>query len=87
MKFNKDRLLYKDYNWDMVGTTEAEGNILDRTEGYQVLNFINHFMTDYSLETLKSFQKLERMIHDAPHEIIEDKETLTNWILLNWKKK
>lgn len=86
MKFNKDNLQYENYNWDMVGATEAEGNILNRTQGYEILHFINHFMLDYSLETQNSFQKSERMIHDFAPKTLRDKDSLTRWILLNWKK-
>ena len=64
------------------GTDYSE---LNRTEGYEVLYFINHLGTKHwSNPTLGTYQKIEKMIRYAvPHNIRTHKK-IADWIIANW---
>jgi len=94
--FTKEEMLYNDgkyYKWTakadhdnpyyIKGTDYSE---LNRTEGYEMLYFINHIgKKNWQDPNTATYQKIERMIKsDVPtnfrtHRKIED------WITSNWK--
>jgi hypothetical protein len=96
MPYLKSQMLYDDgnyYKWKAGddkdnpyykgGTDRAE---LNRTEGYEVLYFINHFGENYFKEAvaLKTYQKIEKMIrYDVPSNI-RKREKIKDWIIANW---
>lgn len=104
MKMTKANMLYDDgnhYKWKAAadhdnpyyrgGTDHSE---LNRTEGYEVLYFINHLAgtwrwTNSAGElvepTLSSLQKIEKMIRYHVPTPIRKREQIAAWILSNWK--
>lgn len=103
--FTKADMLYDDgvyYKWKAGddhdnpyytgGKDHAE---LNRTEGYEVLYFINHLEQKWTwTETtsgkaatagIASLQKIERMIRYSVPGHIHKREDIAAWILNNWK--
>jgi hypothetical protein len=94
--FKQEDMLYDDgsyYKWTAKadqdnpkfrsGTDAAQ---LNRTEGYEVLHFINSFGDKFfnSKPTKLTFQKVERMIHDNVPSHITIHSGIQNWIVKNW---
>jgi hypothetical protein len=96
MSYKKSQLLYDDgryYKWTAPDnhenpyyTTGRDYCELNKTEGYEVLYYINHLgYKRWAPEpSLAVFQKMERMLryhlplHIRSHKLIED------WIIANW---
>ncbi len=96
--FTRGAMLYNDgrhYKWTAKddhdnpyytkGTDHSE---LNRTEGYEVLYFINHFgKKRWKEPNTAVYQKIERMIRlDVPHNIRTHKK-IEDWIISNWETK
>ena len=66
------------------GTDRAE---LNRTEGYEVLPFINHLgIMINSRATTVIYQKIEQMLrYDVPHNI-RTHVKIREWIIANWSR-
>lgn len=65
------------------GTDHSE---LNRTEGYEVLYFINHIGDKHWKEVpnLGTYKKIEKIIrHDVPSNIRTHKK-VADWIISNW---
>lgn len=90
-KFNKDDLQYE-YEWSTVGDDDPEeigtpdSSLLNRTEGYEMLYFINNFMSDNDLKNENSFYKIERMINEYLPSNIRSHHNIEIWLKDNWKK-
>lgn len=99
MAFLQSQMLYKDenyYKWTAkadhdnpyyrIGTDHSE---LNRTEGYEVLYFINHIVNKWSWNGytpgLKEYQKIERMIRLFVPTNIRTHKKIEDWIIANWK--
>jgi hypothetical protein len=90
-------MLYDDgkhYKWNAKAdhdnpyyTKGTDYSELNRTEGYEVLYFINHLGQKHwtkEAPNLATYQKLERMIrYSVPSEIRTHKK-IADWILANW---
>ncbi|RYE53700.1 MAG: hypothetical protein EOP48_13850 [Sphingobacteriales bacterium] len=69
--FGKHDLKYQ-YSWirtegDSKVTGFPDNIFLNRSEGFEVLHFLNKYMTDRRLTTLQDFRTLERSIkNDVP---------------------
>jgi hypothetical protein len=95
MSYTRAQMLYDDgkyYKWIAVADHDnpyyrkgADYSELNRTEGYEVLYFINHLGDKYWDEpTLSTYQKIERMIRfDIPSDIRTHKK-VADWIVANW---
>ena len=80
------------YNW----STEADKNnayyqrsedntTLDRSEGYEVLYFINHIATTrWSAPELAAYHKIETQIRNYVPEILHSHLQIEQWIFENW---
>lgn len=90
--FKKSDLLYDDYSWttsdndDPTITGTPDKDLLNRTEGYEMLYFINSFMTSHDLKQKDSFQKIESMIRESLPGSIRSHKNIAKWIVENWKK-
>ncbi|MGZ3848418.1 MAG: hypothetical protein ACXVMS_07080 [Flavisolibacter sp.] len=65
--------------------TGADHSMLNKTEGYEVLTFINHLGAKFwpSREvSLSNYQKIERMIKLSPGQQTHKKKE--EWIHANW---
>ncbi len=61
---------------------------LNRTEGYEVLYFINHIGEKYWHERAKLavYQKIERLIRHAVPTDIRTHKKIEDWIVNNWSE-
>jgi len=74
------------YNWTtdkgdnprLTGTPDSD--LLDRTEGYEVLHFLNQ-----RCKTLQDALKAERLIHSALPGSIRGQEHIVAWLNNNWQ--
>ena len=88
---SKEDLFYDDYSWTVVSgdnpkvTGKPDRDLLNRKEGYEVLDFINKFCKDYNLKKKASANKVEKMIRDEVPSIIHSQEKIVDWIYKNWK--
>lgn len=92
MSYTRAQMLYDDgkyYKWSAQAdhdnpnyTGGTDHKQLNRTEGYEVLYFINRWKN----QALVIYQKIEKMIrYDAPSNIRTHKE-VADWIVENWNK-
>ena len=95
--FTRAALVYQDYKWS---TTEGDSPkivgfpdkvLLNRKEGYEVVHFIDQFITnqkswaDESLESKKRLgNKIEKLIHDNLPGEIRSHSKVHEWIVANW---
>jgi len=98
MSYLRSQMLYDDgkhYKWNAKAdhdnpyyTKGADYSELNRTEGYEVLYFINHIGKEHwsSQPTVGTYQKIERMIrYEVPSNIKTHKQ-IAGWIVQNWSK-
>lgn len=94
--FKRSEMLYNDgkyYKWSAASDGDNPNYIggkdrleLDRTQGYEVLYFINRFGDKYfdTPLNLKTYQEIEKMIrYDVPSTIRKHVD-IDNWIVKNW---
>lgn len=96
MSYNRSEMLYDDgqyYKWTaradhdnpyyVNGTDHSE---LNRTEGYEVLYFINHIGKIHWNNTpnLATYNKIERMIRFSVPSYIKTHKKIADWIIANW---
>jgi 5'-3' exonuclease len=98
MSFEKSQLRYNDgkrFKWDKPADvyspfyTSGEGDTkFDRTNGNEVLYFINHLFRDFEEEpTLSHYLKAEEMIvFDLP-QWKKSHKNAAEWIFKNWDNK
>lgn len=96
--FKQSNMLYDDgsyYKWtaraDHDNPNFRSGNDakqLNRTEGFEVLHFINAFGEKYinGTPTLHSYQKIETMIRDNVPAHLRTHTEIQNWIATNWDR-
>ena len=86
--FGRDALTYN-YSWR---TTEGDSNrvvgfpdnvLLNRSEGYEVLHFINRYMTTRNATTLDDFRTLERYIHQSVPGNLHSQANIRQWLDIN----
>lgn len=66
-------------------TKGADHSELNKTEGYEVLHFINHIIDKHWTKpvTQSTYEKIERMIKVSPGK--QTHKAKADWILANWK--
>ena len=96
MAYLKSEMLYDDgryYKWTAKAdhdnpyyTQGADHSELNRTEGYEVLYFINHIgKKHWSQEpTTAAYQKVEKMIRFNVPSNIRTHKKIADWIVNNW---
>ncbi|WP_376967594.1 hypothetical protein ABNQ39_36005 (plasmid) [Azospirillum sp. A26] len=87
----KTNLIYKDYNWKAKDDKDnpkitgfPDNALLNRSEGYEVLDFINRFAAKHDLKQVASGQKVERFIHDHLPSNVRSHKNVHDWIVANW---
>ncbi|HMJ46046.1 MAG TPA: hypothetical protein VK498_01865 [Ferruginibacter sp.] len=97
MAFQKSQMLYDDgkyYKWTAQAdhdnpyyTTGTDHSELNRTEGYEVKYFINHFGEKHfdTEPQTTTYQKIETMIRYAVPGNIRTHKKIADWIIENWK--
>lgn len=97
MPYVRSQMLYDDGNYYKWAAKDDSDNPyyrggsdraqLNRTEGYEVLYFINHIAGKRwrtNPATLSTFNKIESMIRYSVPTNIRKRETIENWICDNW---
>lgn len=78
------------YNWKADGGDDpsfrggSDKALLDRTEGYEVLDFINKLSDEWKFTQKPDGLKIEKMIHTTPSKL-RSHEHIKTWIVSNWK--
>lgn len=89
--FGRSALKYK-YFWPVQKKNKSallynNEDIIDRSNGYNLLNFINRFMAVHGLTNLGSFHKLEWMICKYVPQDLETRYEIEDWLRKNWGKR
>lgn len=89
--FDKFSLLYT-YSWTDEDKAKlykhtTDDDIIDRKNGYQLLDFMNHFFKISGLMTLDSFHRLEKLIGRHLPEKYTTRGEMKNWLGRNWNKR
>lgn len=89
-KLHKNDLKYHaQYDWTVVGnddsnvTGKPDSTLLNKREGYEVLNFINKLAKEKNW-TKKEALKAEDMIYRELPSDIRSQKHVVNWIEANW---
>jgi hypothetical protein len=89
--FGKSALTYK-YFWSdnehsCRYTFFSGDDIINRTNGYHILDFINRFMMIYGLISHESFSRVEHLIcrHMPAH--INSRHDMKMWLSKNWNRR
>lgn len=88
--FKKGDLKYT-YNWDEDSLAKTfrsinQDDIIDRTNGYQILEFINRFLAINGLFTISSLHRLEKLICRYMPEKLNTRNEMKMWLGQNWNK-
>ena len=95
MAYLQSQMLYKNenyYKWTAADDKDnpyykwgADHSELNRTEGYEVLYFINQLANNrWVYVNLSTYQKIEKMIrYNVPSNIRTHKK-IEDWIISNW---
>lgn len=96
MSFQRLQMLYDDgkyYKWDAkmdndnpYYTHGKDHSEMNKTEGYEVLYFINHLGRNFweTAPNTATFQKVERMIKESIPGNIRTHKAKEQWIIKNW---
>ena len=88
MSFTKANLVYT-YSWEHTKEDdpklrgEPDHNLLNRSEGYEVLYMIRKIMAAKGLDTVTTGQKIERMIREHPSHL-RSQLHVKEWVNDNW---
>ncbi|SBV91744.1 conserved hypothetical protein [uncultured Desulfovibrio sp.] len=93
MGIQRSDLVYeKSYIWKVLPndnpkiTGKPDSTLLNRNEGYEVLDFINNYMKTHKLSTVAEGQKVEKMIRNDVPKHIHSHSKISEWIADNWNK-
>lgn len=75
------------YSWTAAAETDnasiigfPDNKMLDRHEGYEVLPFLNRYMTDKSWTTITILHKLEDALRDRLPGSLRSHANIKNWL-------
>jgi len=88
--YKKEDLKYS-YNWDedsLAATFRSinQDDTIDRCNGYQMLEFINRFLSMNGLFSISSLYRLEKLICRYMPEKINTRSEMKSWLGQNWNK-
>lgn len=89
--FGRNALTYS-YSWgeaelSCCPAVICPDDIIDRSNGYHILGFINRFMMQYGLISQESVSRAESLIyHHMPKHICTRNE-MKQWLSQNWNKR
>ncbi|KGO94908.1 hypothetical protein [Flavobacterium subsaxonicum] len=89
--FNKSALKYN-YQWALPFKSKryiyiTDDDVIDRRNGYHVLEFINHFLATHGLFSFEFFRKLEIMICRYLPESLITRREICDWLRKNWNTR
>ncbi|MDQ0594019.1 hypothetical protein QFZ37_002388 [Chryseobacterium ginsenosidimutans] len=88
----KSDLYFTDYSWTAISpdnpkvTGEPDSTLLNRSEGYEILYFINKLCDGWNFTDKSSATKIEKMIRYEVPTDIHSQQNIKNWISENWTK-
>lgn len=91
MRFYEKKDLIYEYSWTVAEdddpkiTGKPDSTLLNRSEGYEVLYFINAFAEIHDFINKKTGKKIETMLQEHVPGNIRSQENIKNWITINWK--
>ncbi len=90
-KFDRFSLRHT-YSWSDTDKAKThryitDDDIIDRTNGYQVLDFMNRFFEMSGLMSLDSFHRLENLICKHLPEKCTTRGDMKDWLGKNWNKR
>ncbi|PZR22700.1 MAG: hypothetical protein DI539_04950 [Flavobacterium psychrophilum] len=90
-KFDKLSLRYE-YSWSDADKAKnfkniSDDDVIDRNNGYQVLDFMNRFFQMSGLISLDSFHRLENLIKKHMPEKCITRIDMNVWLGKNWNKR
>lgn len=89
--FGRNALIFK-YRWSETEQVSrylefGADDVIDRTNGYHMLDFINRFMMLYGLISQESFSRAEKLIcHHMPQHI-NTRSEMKIWLSKSWNKR
>lgn len=89
---SKSDLVYNDYAWEQYNERSpyVKGDLdttpLNRTDGNQILYFINKIAATYGFQQKTSAHKIEEMLRTKVPSELTTRERVKNWITSNWFK-
>lgn len=91
MRFKQSDLKYTGYSemrlyGDSKVTGPLDATLLNRTEMYEMLYFINKYMENENLYSVSDGHKIEKMIKEYVPSNIKSQENIKNWIRTNWNQ-
>lgn len=95
MPFTRQDMYYKDYSWharderdDPRITGEPDSTLLDRTEGYEMLYFVNKCAEkwNWSNSSVASYQKIERSVRAHVPSHIRAQSAIKSYIEQHYKE-
>jgi hypothetical protein len=89
--FGKNALTFK-YMWSVTEQSSryvvfCQDDIIDRTNGYHVLDFINRFMMLYGLVSTESFTRAEKLIYGHMPTSIKTRAEMKFWLSKSWNRR
>lgn len=97
MPFLQSEMLYNDgeyYKWNARADHDnpyyrhgSDATLLNRTEGYEILYFINHMGVKHwtaDPANTATYQKIERMIRYSVPGNMRSHKNVADWIVANW---
>lgn len=80
------------YSWTAIAPDDPEvtgapdSALLNRNEGYEVLDFINRFAQECKFKYKASATKAERLIKEHLPNDIRSHENISRWLADNWNR-
>lgn len=91
--FSKKNLKFNDqYSWEATKTDNPnikgspDNDLLNRTEGYEVLYFIQQFMKKQKTRSIKTGVKAEALIINYIPSHIRSRKDIEDWLIENWNR-
>ncbi|HRS67640.1 MAG TPA: hypothetical protein P5564_03405 [Paludibacteraceae bacterium] len=86
----KSDLFYSDYSWTVIPgdnpkvTGEPDSTLLNRKEGYEIIDFINKLSEIFGFKQKASAIKIEKMIRNEVPDNLHSQRDIKEWIRKNW---
>jgi hypothetical protein len=88
--YSQKDMVFKDYSWTVFSndnpkiTGEPDNTLLNRKEGYEILYFINKFISIHEINDIETCHKIEIMIRKFIPTNIHSQKTIQIWIESHW---
>jgi len=87
--YSRKKLLRYNYSWAHPAEQKSyesykDNDIIDRNNGFELLDFINRFMGIHGMEADRSFSKLERLIKNYMPADLKTRIEIKMWLRKNW---